>query len=415
MKEEKEDIEAAMSSQITEREQEGKQIEDIKIKRAIQVLSDEDKRDKAKQLSAAYQKYYKEDNRNKKGKKAAVKRDDLSILQGYIIFIQGDYLLKPEKINELSQILSMSKNDAWLYIEKKLDSGNMKLYEGPEVIVFKDIDEKKIEEDVKKSLEAYKVFYDKKIKGTSKVKMITNQGSRAAMLGYIFMHKIMPLSEKRKLLAVENKKQLLKYIKEVIGNDELLPKFEGSGLLSKEKKNKTKPKRIILGYGITVDEPYKFLQFGNYVIPKKLLDKNYFSLRYPERTKKQVEYFTNKLITPNFRNLILEITINKTSLNKIQHLYDELDEDEKELFDNALSFSKLTSKEGQDYYRHKSLNDKQKTQIIARFKLLRGSVMAGNNSEDVIKELKIILLKMISNKMISQKDASDMMIYLLSI
>ena len=384
-------------------------------------------REKAISLAKKYENYLNNVISKTMRTKNITDNDDKDLQQGFIYF---NLDVNNMDDNTIDDILKKSKTELMKYIRdpnNRLTGSiprNIELVGSPLV--------EKSEEEITNQIillkKAYAEYYNKNKKSFSKKNKKTinvNNDSIDLLRGYIFTHKIVELSEANKILSL-NKNKLKKYILETIRSDELKLK-SGSGLSTSVKRansskksqtkqnKKNKIKRIILGSGLRIEDPYKFLPFGHYVIPKKLLDKNYFSLRYPNRTKKQVEYFTNKLITPAFRNLILEVTINKTPLKDIKNLYDELDNDEKELFDNALSFSKITSQEGNDYYRHKNLNDKQKTEIIGRFKLLRGSVMAGNNSDEVIKELKIILLKMISNKMISQKDASDMMIYLLSL
>jgi hypothetical protein len=82
--------------------------------------------------------------------------------------------------------------------------------------------------------------------------------------------------------------------------------------------------------------------------------------------------------------------------------YKELDDAEKKLFDDLLTFSRTDKHEGLMLYKHRKYNDKERDEDIKKFNILRGEVLGGNDNPNLIKELKVLLFKLLNQKIISR-------------
>ena len=112
------------------------------------------------------------------------------------------------------------------------------------------------------------------------------------------------------------------------------------------------------------------------------------------------------MITTKLRKIINDIIYEK-SFNEED--YDELDDEEKKLFDNLLVACKADKSDCVLLYKHQKYNDKQRDEDIKRFNILRGELIAGNDNADLIKELKALLFKLMNQKVISRADYTKIM------
>ena len=175
----------------------------------------------------------------------------------------------------------------------------------------------------------------------------------------------------------------------------LVVKKENGYLIGSRVKNfqlnensKRPPTRIELGY--------------NCCISSKFLEKNKLNVR--DRYGKKVRGLDkNYLITPKFEKIIREI-IREEDMKKED--YDQLSSDEQDLLIKVIKkgglYDKLYSKIADS-----KINDK-KEDIIKRFNLLRGQLEAGNNSPDIVRELKLLIFQMGKLDIIDRKTQSEL-------
>ena len=139
--------------------------------------------------------------------------------------------------------------------------------------------------------------------------------------------------------------------------------------------------------------------FGNYVIESKPLEKGFLFVRYPSGAT--LPRFPKQAISSKLQ-LILNYIIHEGRFNEKD--YNDLDEFEKKVFDDLLIQSKADKKGSVKLYKHTKYNDKERDDDIKRFNILKGELIAGNDSPNIIKELKVLILKMADSKTISKTD-----------
>jgi hypothetical protein len=181
----------------------------------------------------------------------------------------------------------------------------------------------------------------------------------------------------------------------------------GKGVLyTNNKKIRMKGRGITIDkidYKNSINQDKKFLYFGKYLIDKnKLEHNNVLSLKSKKGTLIKSDILNNKI-----KDILLEF-IKQGKLN-----YDEyynLSNEEKnyiyDLYKQSNLIDKLNIKSPD-----KSENDK----IIDRFLILKGQLNAGNDSLDLIKEFKLILLKLKNMKLLPKNEVNNMLELLLSL
>jgi hypothetical protein len=186
--------------------------------------------------------------------------------------------------------------------------------------------------------------------------------------------------------------------------------------------------RRLIGKGVMVDshpanqilsdKEYKTKNepnLGNYFISLNQLKNGYLRVRYPSGSN--VFSFPKKKITSDLKTIIQRIIFERQFEEED---YENLSEEEQKLFDDLLDLCSINRTKKSEFtdivYKHKRHSDKIRDQDIKRFDLLKGQILAGNNNPDILKELKLLLLKMKDKKFISNSDFNrtiyDLMIIL---
>jgi hypothetical protein len=93
--------------------------------------------------------------------------------------------------------------------------------------------------------------------------------------------------------------------------------------------------------------------------------------------------------------------------------YQNLDDEEKKIFDDLLTLSKMDKSDSLKLYNHKKYNSDEIDRDIKCFNILRGEILAGNDSKEAVKEIKALLFKLLNEKVISQRDYSSLVYRLL--
>ena len=65
-----------------------------------------------------------------------------------------------------------------------------------------------------------------------------------------------------------------------------------------------------------------------------------------------------------------------------------------------------------DTFKIKRGNTEEEKKAVDRFNVLRGEVLAGNNNEKVIKELKLLIIKLMNDGKLNKNEATNMLIEL---
>jgi hypothetical protein len=158
-----------------------------------------------------------------------------------------------------------------------------------------------------------------------------------------------------------------------------------------ESKPKTKKAIRITG---KIDKPLEFVPFGKYAIHKFKLNEGILMLR--SKSNNSIAGIPPQKISPVIASVLKQVVIGGVpSFETISGL----DESDKELLHKIVRLS------------HIELNvptpDLTKTeQDNHRFQLLRGQLLCGNSSQEIIKELKGLLLKFIANGSIPKAQAN---------
>lgn len=157
--------------------------------------------------------------------------------------------------------------------------------------------------------------------------------------------------------------------------------------------------RKLIGKGVSIEEQPRYKEFGKYVINYHNLMNGVANFKYPSLGG--IREIKAKTISDDCKDLLIDILENDR-LN--ERMYNKLDDDEQQhlykVFKGAglLERFKIQKKETDE-----DIND------IDRFNLLRGSYIAGNNSENVIKELRGLIVKFIKQERITKKEGMTML------
>jgi hypothetical protein len=153
--------------------------------------------------------------------------------------------------------------------------------------------------------------------------------------------------------------------------------------------------------GLTANYP-----FGKYLLNDKQLLKNVLHVR--GKKGGAIKKFPKTPISNKLKEIIMGVSDgNQPS----QEQYDQLTEHEAELFDRLV---------------HASFNSKNPSSIerkvnkkidadIERYELVRGEIMSGNNNPELIRELKILILKLMKQGILSKVEGMDVLLVLCSL
>jgi hypothetical protein len=167
------------------------------------------------------------------------------------------------------------------------------------------------------------------------------------------------------------------------------------------KGQRTKPfdgKKI--GFGIMVDQPEpNYFTLGTKIVHYPSLQKGQLRIRYPSGS--QVPSCPVETISEEFAHFIEDLIRNhKINANLFQTLSDE----DKTLFGKIAKVCKIDTLLGLPQTYKDVHNDE-----IKRFELLRGSIVAGNNSPEILSELKELTTKLMEMGIVSVRDGSKIL------
>jgi hypothetical protein len=165
-------------------------------------------------------------------------------------------------------------------------------------------------------------------------------------------------------------------------------------------------KKIKVGRGITATETPSYLSFGKYVIHMgHLLDKNIANFKYPSLGS--IPSIKPLTISEDYKEFILD-TLDNQKPN--ERLFNKLPLEEQKHFKRVVSRTELI-----DVFKLKRNRTEQEKKETERFEILRGEVMAGNNSEKVLKELRGLIVRFINEGRIHQREGTTMLMEISSL
>jgi hypothetical protein len=205
----------------------------------------------------------------------------------------------------------------------------------------------------------------------------------------------MKITKKNPEVQLTNFNLMQKYVKRKVVPSFLAPyaqaqkdEIQGSGM---------RQRRKMIGRGLISDE--KYLILGKYKANKEKLLGGRLQIR--SENENQVNNVKSQMITKNIRDILLKI--NKKEIIKYSDV-DKLDEDEKNHLYNIGKKLHIT-----ELFEIPSTLKNQEEKLKDEFFKLRGSIMAGNNSPEILKKFKMILIKMKNNKMISLSEFNEIL------
>ena len=166
-----------------------------------------------------------------------------------------------------------------------------------------------------------------------------------------------------------------------------------------------KHKRIKVGKGITLKENKKpnYKTFGKYVIHVgHLVDKNVANFKYPSLAS--IPSIKPIPITDDYKDFILDMLENE---RPNERLLKRLSTEEQKHFERVLKGAGLLNE-----FKIKKIGDEEEKNEIERFNILRGEVLAGNNNDNVLKELKLLIVKFVNDGRIGRQEGLNMLMEL---
>jgi hypothetical protein len=165
-----------------------------------------------------------------------------------------------------------------------------------------------------------------------------------------------------------------------------------------------KHRRIKVGKGISLKEnkPH-YKTFGKYVIHMgHLIDKNIANFKYPSLGS--IPSIRPLNISDDYKEFILDTLENEKPNERVLR---KLPVEEQKHFERVITGAGLL-----DTFRIKRVGEDDEKKEVDRFNLLRGHILAGNNNENVVKELKGLIVKFINEGKIRRQEGLNMLMEL---
>jgi hypothetical protein len=155
------------------------------------------------------------------------------------------------------------------------------------------------------------------------------------------------------------------------------------------------------GKGIEADDNDRYVQFGKFCFFVPQLQKRVFHVKYA-KSKGCCPRYPRTLISTKFTDFLLDLLETK---NANLDLFRELNDKEQKLFKKLATEARVLNQLGMREYHFDDTDDED----LERFELLRGEVMAGQNNPDVLRELRGLILKFISDGRLNWKEGHGLL------
>ena len=143
----------------------------------------------------------------------------------------------------------------------------------------------------------------------------------------------------------------------------------------------------------------RFIPFGKYIINKKQLEKNIVSIKTPSGSN--VPLYKSHRISSGM-GVVLRKMVGGSNPS-----FDELnalDDEERNYLSRIASASNIDDK-----FNIPTPNKNEDEKDINQFEIMRGQIMAGNDSTELVKKFKILIMKLSKKGLLPQREAKDLL------
>jgi len=143
----------------------------------------------------------------------------------------------------------------------------------------------------------------------------------------------------------------------------------------------------------------RFIPFGKYIINKKQLDKNIISIKTPSGSA--VPLYKSHRVSSGM-GVVLRKMVGGSNPS-----FDELnalDDEERNYLSRIAAASNIDDK-----FNIPTPNKNEDEKDINQFEIMRGQIMAGNDSTELVKKFKILIMKLSKKGLLPQREAKDLL------
>lgn len=207
----------------------------------------------------------------------------------------------------------------------------------------------------------------------------------------------------KKILLQNNDKNWVDLINLAKGED-IQQNIAGKGIKKNMRvKNISQEKKIIKGKGIIKSKKgNKLAEFGKYYIDPNLLEENIISMKNNPEIRRSLPTIPTKRVSEKVSNVVKKIVGGAISLSYEDVI--DLDDNEKMYLNDLVKKVKLN-----DVIKVPVPNKEKQKQEIDRFELLKGQILSGNDSKELIKEFKVLLLKFQKEGKLPKREVNEIL------
>lgn len=203
-------------------------------------------------------------------------------------------------------------------------------------------------------------------------------------------------SEKPSLneIGMHNLKNFAKYINSLLVKSGLVPPMQGYGF------KRMRGKGLARSVEIGIKQSPKFLDFGRYIINKPQLDKGIISIKY--KSGQSNSKLPSERVTKNLSNVI------KKMVGGSIPTYDDINsltEDERRYLYKVSNEARLDDKLSIPTPKK---DDEEKE--INKFEILKGQILAGNDNKELVKDFKVLILKLSKKDLIPKGQVRELLL-----
>lgn len=164
--------------------------------------------------------------------------------------------------------------------------------------------------------------------------------------------------------------------------------------------------------------PARYAPIGRYLINMAQLKKNRIKITYPSyKLMDEFQPLTSHVISDNLKNTLMGLieaaqNPNSQYLKKMFETdYKDLDNEERDILANIVDVTQLNQDDSTRRAAMRKIlqGGGLREDIIKRFNLLRGEILAGNNNPKLLTEMKALVLKMQQHQLLTKIDANKLM------
>lgn len=164
--------------------------------------------------------------------------------------------------------------------------------------------------------------------------------------------------------------------------------------------------------------PARYAPIGRYLINMAQLKKNRIKITYPSyKLMDEFQPLTSRVISDNLKNTLMGLieaaqNPNSQYLKKMFETdYKDLDNEERDILANIVDVTQLNQDDSTRRAAMRKIlqGSGLREDIIKRFNVLRGEILAGNNNSKLLTEMKALVLKMQQHQLLTKIDANKLM------